>query len=293
MGRLRGWQATASLADKAAIGFGVVVVCLVALLSEPVQQLSPRPLDALAGLLLAMAVAALLLRRRFPATVTVVVLGLSVVWYSLGYGSRLIDGPALVAFYTLGTTGQRLRELAVGALAIGALVVAALAGEGNARAGIGGIGWAVAAILFGELVRSRRLLLEQYAQRAAEAEQERDAEAERLVTGERLRIARDVHDVLAHTLSVMTVQAGVATDAVDRDPGAVRSALAKVRTAGKEAMTEIRATVAVLRNAAPPTPPPPPASTGCPSWSRRRGSRGWRSTSRSTSTGWRWSVSLR
>jgi uncharacterized membrane protein YccC len=54
---------------QAAIVFGVVVVCLVAVLSEPARQRSPRPLDALAGLLLAMAVAALVFRRRFPATV--------------------------------------------------------------------------------------------------------------------------------------------------------------------------------------------------------------------------------
>jgi signal transduction histidine kinase len=246
------------LADWAAIAFGLAVLCLVALLSEPIRQSSPRSLDALAGLLLALAVAALLVRGRFPATVTVAVLGLSVLWYSLGYGSRLIDAPALVAFYTLGTTGHRVRELAVGGLAVGALVAAALAGEGNARAGIGGIGWAAAAILFGELVRSRHLLLVQYAQRAAEAEQERDAEAERRVAGERLRIARDVHDVLAHTVSVMTVQAGVAADAMDRDPGAARSALTRVRSAGKEAATEIRATVAVLRNAPPADADPTP-----------------------------------
>jgi hypothetical protein len=104
MTRPRAWLATASLADGAAIAFGLVVVCVVAVLSEPIRQSSPRSLDALAGLLLAMAVAALFVRRRFPATVTVAVLGLSVLWYSLGYGSRLIDGPALLAFYTLGTT---------------------------------------------------------------------------------------------------------------------------------------------------------------------------------------------
>jgi signal transduction histidine kinase len=280
----RARQATASLADWAAIAFGLAVLCLVALLSEPIRQSSPRSLDALAGLLLALAVAALLVRRRFPATVTVAVLGLSVLWYSLGYRSRLIDAPALVAFYTLGTTGHRVRELAVGGLAVGALAAAALAGEGNARAGIGGIGWAAAAILFGELVRSRHLLLAQYAQRAAEAEAERDAEAERRVAGERLRIARDVHDVLAHTVSVMTVQAGVAADAMDRDPGAARSALTKVRSAGKEAATEIRATVAVLRNAPPADADPTPGLDRLPELVEARGSRGWTSSSRSTST---------
>lgn len=258
MRRFRAWLATASLADRAAIGFGVVSVCVVLFLGEPIRNGPPRSLDALAVAILASAIALLLFRRRFPATVTVAILGLSIVWYTSGYTSRLIDAPSLVAFYTLGTTGDRVKQLGVGGLAVGALMVGVLAGEEDARIAIVGVGWTVAVILFGELVHSRRLLLEQYADRAAKAEAERDTEAERRVAEERLRIARDVHDVLAHTVSVMTVQAGVATDAADRDPGTVRSALARVRSAGKEAMTEIRATVAVLRGTAPaeiaPTP---------------------------------------
>jgi signal transduction histidine kinase len=77
------------------------------------------------------------------------------------------------------------------------------------------------------------------------------AEADRRIADERLRIARDVHDVLAHTVSVMTVQAGVAADVFERDPRSARSALSKVRAAGREALTEVRATVAVLRGARP------------------------------------------
>jgi signal transduction histidine kinase len=197
-------------------------------------------------------------RKRFPAVVTLAILGLSIVWYTTGHTSRLIDAPSLVAFYTIGTTGDRVKQVGVGGVAIGALMVGVLAGEEDARIAIVGMGWTVAVILFGEVVHSRRLLLEQYADRATRAEAERDAEAERRVSDERLRIARDVHDVLAHTVSVMTVQAGVATDAVDRDPGAVRSALARVRSAGKEATTELRATVAVLRGAVPAETAPTP-----------------------------------
>jgi signal transduction histidine kinase len=258
MTRLRARRATALPIDRAAIAFVVVVGCVVVLLGEPIRHGPPRSLDGFAAAILVTAVAVLFLRKRWPAAVTVAILGLSILWYTSGYTSRLIDGPALVAFYTLGTTGDRVRQLGVGGLAVGALLVGALVGQEDPRIAIVGVGWTVAVILFGELVHSRRLLLEQSAERAATAEAERDAEAERRVADERLRIARDVHDVLAHTVSVMTVQAGVAADAVDRDLAAVRSALAKVRSAGKEATTEVRATVAVLRGTAPVETTPTP-----------------------------------
>ena len=263
MTRLRAWQATALLADRAAIAFGLVVLGVYLVFSEPVRQSSPRALDGFAVFLLTTALAVLLVRRRYPATVSVTVVGLSILWYSVGYTSRLIDGPALVAFYTLGTTGQRLRELGVAGLAAAALLTGALAGEGNARAGIGGIGWVAAAILLGELVRGRRLLLEQYAERAATAEAERDAEAERRVADERLRIARDVHDVLAHTVSVMTVQAGVAADALDRDPEAVRPPWPRsARPDGRQRPRSGRRWRSCV-TPRPPTPPPRRVWTGC------------------------------
>jgi signal transduction histidine kinase len=121
----------------------------------------------------------------------------------------------------------------------------------SVRIALAGFGWIVTAMLFGELVHNRRLLLEQAAERAARERAETQAEADRRIADERLRIARDVHDVLAHTVSVMTVQAGVAADVFERDPRSARSALSKVRAAGREALTEVRATVAVLRGARP------------------------------------------
>lgn len=83
------------------------------------------------------------------------------------------------------------------------------------------MGYLVVATLFGEFVRNRRVMVKEYAERARHAE----AEVEQRVTQERMRIARDLHDVLAHTVSGMTVQAGVALGALERDPGAAREAL--------------------------------------------------------------------
>ena len=224
---------------------GVILVGLFVLAAKEPPSENAQPLDAWAAALFVAAVGVLVAAgRRYPATVTLVVLGLSVLWYTR-YTNRLMDIPATVGFYLLGTTGDRARQFGVGGFAVLLLLVAAATSDVELAAQ--SVGWTVAAILAGELVRSRRLLLEEYAARAAHAEAERDAEARRQVAQERLRIARDVHDVLAHTVSVMTVQAGVAADAVDRDPGAVRSALATLRSAGKDAMAEVRAIVAVLR----------------------------------------------
>jgi signal transduction histidine kinase len=109
-------------------------------------------------------------------------------------------------------------------------------------------GYVVMAVLFGEFIRNRQLLVDHLAERAERAE----ADAERRVVEERLRIARDIHDVLAHTVSVMTVQAEVAADAIDRDRDTVDTAVRAIKQAGREAMAEVRATVAVLRSGGDP-----------------------------------------
>jgi len=248
MTTLRTRLARAPLANLVAVALAVVLVGLYALTTDPVPAgRASRSIDGLAVVLFVAACAALLWRRRFPAAVALVTLVISYVWYTAEYTNRLVDVPTIAAYYWLGATGDRRRQLGIGGLTVAVQLVTALAEPEAAGLLLRGTGWTVAAILGGELVNSRRLLLDQYAKRASRAENERDAEAERRVAEERLRIARDVHDVLAHTVSVMTVQAGVAADALDRDAGRVRTALATIRSAGKEAMTEVRATVAVLR----------------------------------------------
>jgi signal transduction histidine kinase len=231
---------------------GLVLLGLFALFKKTPDETTPHSSDLLAGALLAATIALLLVSKRFPATVAATQVGLGVLWYSR-YTSRLIDVPTIVGFYVLGTTGDRRRQLLVGGATVALLLVGAAGDPSDAEISLEGAGWTVAAIVGGELVRSRRLLLGQYAERATRAEDERDTEAERRVASERLRIARDLHDVLAHTVSIMTVQAGVASDVVERggDRDTVRSALATLRSAGKEAMAEVRAAVAVLRGAGP------------------------------------------
>jgi signal transduction histidine kinase len=261
MEQVRAWLRGQSLAQRLAVAFGVLLVVLFGLSSDD----HPPPGDVrsfdvwAAAILGAACLIVLLLRRRFPGLVVVTVTALTTGWYFAGYTSGVINIAPLVAFYELGATGDRRRQIGIGALALSIPLVTILVfAPDQRRESLNAVGWPLAAMLAGEITRSRRLLLSEYAQKAAASEAEREAEAERRVAEERLRIARDVHDVLAHAVAVMTVQAGVAADAQERDPEAVKAALATIRSAGKEAMAEMRATVAVLRGGAQATTAPAP-----------------------------------
>jgi len=211
-----------------------------------------RSFDVGALVLLAAACGFVVLGRRAPAVAASGVLLLTLAWYQIGYTNRLVNVPYLVAFYLLGASGDRVKQLIVGGVAVTGSAVGILTSEEPATSAAAAVGWTLAAILFGELTHSRRALVAEYEARALRAEAERDAEAERRVAQARLEIARDLHDVLAHTVSVMTVQAGVARDALARGASGTAAALDTIRAAGGDAMSEIQALVAVLRDGSRP-----------------------------------------
>ncbi|WP_426185164.1 sensor histidine kinase [Microbacterium sp. TWP3-1-2b2] len=99
----------------------------------------------------------------------------------------------------------------------------------------------------GDAIRSRRAYIEQITQRAVQAEQTREAEASRRVAEDRLRIARDLHDAVAHQISVINLHAGVASRAIDEDPDAARAALTTVSTAARRVLGEIGDLLSTLR----------------------------------------------
>ena len=233
-------------ADRLALGFAATVIVLAAASTDnPAAGMTQRDLDGWAVLLLAAAGALLLGGRRFPGAVALAVLAVSLLWYGTGYTSGLVNVTTLVAFYCLGSSRGRWRTFVVPGVAVVALLVGMVVfGDETVGSGLTAAGYVLMAVLFGQFVRNRQLLVGQLADRAARAE----SDAERRVVEERLWIARDIHDVLAHAVSAMTVQAEVAADALDRDHGAVRAAVQAIREAGREAMGNVRATVAVLRS---------------------------------------------
>lgn len=96
-------------------------------------------------------------------------------------------------------------------------------------------------------------------ERAERAERTREEEARRRVAEERLRIARDLHDVVAHHIALVNVQAGVASHVMDKRPDQAKEALAHVREASRSALNELRATVGLLRQTGDPEAPTEPA----------------------------------
>jgi signal transduction histidine kinase len=104
-----------------------------------------------------------------------------------------------------------------------------------------------APLLLGAAVRNRRDYLEALVDRAETAERTRDEEARRRVGEERLRIARDVHDVVAHAMVAINVQAGVGAHLLDRDPERARRTLEDIKKVSGEALADLRSTLGMLR----------------------------------------------
>ncbi|MEO3750873.1 histidine kinase [Streptomyces sp. B6B3] len=208
--------------------------------------------DWFSWLVLGGSLAGLLVYRLRPVLAAVVTGAGVAVWTLYGHIGELLNLPVMIALYSVAERGGRRRTVRTAVVAsVASGIVAVVSGQEEGRpfpSPVMEMIWPLVPLLLGEVVRGRRELTAYYAERARRAERERELEAARRVRAERVRIAREVHDIVAHTVSAMTVQAGVALDALDRRPELARSALRQVRASGREAVRELRATVTVLRD---------------------------------------------
>lgn len=160
-------------------------------------------------------------------------------------------GPML-ALYSFAVYSKRRRSGLIGLLAAGVVIaVPVFALSSSVRWVAETVGYFVllaAAALFGDAERNRREYVAEVERRAADAERTREEEALRRVDEERIRIAREVHDIVAHSLSIVTVQASAAQALLDQgNTGGARDSIQNVRTTGKEALAELRSMLDVLR----------------------------------------------
>jgi signal transduction histidine kinase len=118
--------------------------------------------------------------------------------------------------------------------------------------------------LLGDSARWRRVYYQALEERARRLEQERDAQAKVAAAAERARIARELHDVVAHNVSVIVVQADGAAYALGSSPQRAADALAAISATGRRALAELRSLLGVLHNSAPPDPSSGPAPTLAP-----------------------------
>jgi signal transduction histidine kinase len=257
--RRRWWRRRPpALVGDAVFGVIVTAVLLVGSLGEahPV-----RPEDAAAGapvpptaayLLVVVAGLALIWRRRRPLPVFVVSLAAVLAYSAFGYvnGSALLA--PMVALYTVVAAGNLSRSLLTGGIALVSLtaVESTLGPFGPLGGPATVLPFEIAASVFlGLAVANRRAYVAEAEARAERAEHTREEEARRRVDAERLRIARELHDVVAHTMATINVQATAAAQLLTDRPAQAAEAVQAIRGASKQGLRELRAILNVLRHA--------------------------------------------
>jgi signal transduction histidine kinase len=217
---------------------------------------APSHLDALAYALLALGPAALLVRRHHPRAVLAFVFGVSLVYVALGY----VQGPnylsLLFAVLAAAQAGDRIaaRVALVAGWVVFLWLPAArgITGAPTVLSALAITAWLLVVLAGAEGMRVRR-------ERAAEVRRARELQADRQADEERLRIARELHDVLAHSISLINVQSGVALHLIDEQPEQARTALAAINDASAEALREVRSVLGVLRGTGEQPPRAPTA----------------------------------
>ncbi|MFE2309297.1 sensor histidine kinase, partial [Streptomyces sp. NPDC059411] len=254
------------LATDAVLALGALVSMVVGSFASPHGAHGPtfgtRTPATFSLFLMVLGAAALVFRRRRPRVVLAVTIGLSLLELTSGEPRAPVAMCAVIALYTLASRTDRPTTWRVGVLTMAGLTgVAMLSGPlpWYAQENIGIFAWTGMAAAAGDAVRSRRAFIDAIRERAERAERTRDEEARRRVAEERLRIARDLHDVVAHHIALVNVQAGVAAHVMDKRPDQAKEALAHVRDASRSALNELRATVGLLRQSGDPEAPTEPA----------------------------------
>uniref|UniRef100_UPI00140AC930 sensor histidine kinase n=1 Tax=Streptomyces sp. YIM 98790 TaxID=2689077 RepID=UPI00140AC930 len=209
-------------------------------------------LDQVAYVLMLTGALALAVRNRWPVPVLLISTGCMLVYHLRDFPGNAGVVPLLVALYTAVRFGYR-RLAIVPALAMAVAIAKDAGGLGGVPAENASretfllVGWLVAAAVFGEVARQRSAYIRQVEERAAEAERTREEVARRRAGEERLRIARELHDSLTHSISVIKVQAGVAVHLARKRGEEVPPSLLAIQEASGDALRELRATLEVLR----------------------------------------------
>lgn len=234
------------------LGIAVTLVIALVISAEYGGQQGP---DLLAYLFACGFGVLMLARRRYPVLILVISMFLLFAYYTLGYPAIGLAVPVAAALYSAAEQGHMTAAVVVGLLllvvstyfrldeveSLAYLLVYEL---------VSTVALMAAAVALGDGARTRRALRAEQVQTARLIEQEHALRAEQRVQAERMRVARDLHDTIGHSISVISLHADVAREAICRDDDQARQALAQIRATTSEAMRELRATVKVLRNPA-------------------------------------------
>jgi signal transduction histidine kinase len=248
----------------ALIALGAGVVQIVGTVLAARHQPDAEPLDAAAYALIAAGSASLAVRRRWPVLVLVAAFAATFGYNWLGYPGGPVWISLIVAFFTVVASGRRVA--AYTALAAGYVLGVWLEPLAHDKPGpslvqaLGLAAWLLALAAVSEVVRYRRQLREAARRQAVEVRRGELEATRRRASEERLDIARELHDVLAHGISMINVQAGVALELMDEQPEQARTALATIKQASKDALVEVQAVLGALRQSGEPAATAPTPS---------------------------------
>jgi signal transduction histidine kinase len=237
----------------------VLIVALV-LVIDAALSAQGKPLGVVNVLCAFVACAPLALRRHvsFPVMAPLIVGGVILALWQLHPANTVVVIP-MVALFELALNGDRRRSLWM-SLAIVPCVVVSVIPFASGFSHVAGIvirniALVLLAIAAGEVIRSRRVSEQRLVETA-------EQETLRRVGEERLHIAREIHDVVAHAMTAINVQAGVAAHLLERDPGQAYDALRNIKHTSGAALTDLRSTLEVLRDPSAAAPLGPPAGLG-------------------------------
>jgi signal transduction histidine kinase len=203
-----------------------------------------------------------LLRRRYPLGVLLVLLLAAWVHTLLGAPLLAADVMLLLAVFNVATRHRWWVSLAGATATVGWVLFSVVPRLDDLFLDVGQLGVLVVVTFWvwtwGVLVRVRRLHMAGLSERAEQAERERETNARFAVAEERTRIAREIHDIVAHSLSVMVLLSDGAASKVESDPGLAKTSMLHVRDTGRASLTDMRRMLGVLRDAEPGVHAPQP-----------------------------------
>jgi signal transduction histidine kinase len=216
--------------------------------SEPMASGLPRGTLALGYALALLHTLPLAVRRRFPGAVVGISVASGLAFAAIGLPPFFLGPAMLVAVYSVAAYGSRWVALAGLAVAeVGLVAVQLTPGKHDDLTLVVFMGILAVAWLLGQFAHNYRAYAARLEERTAELERAREELARRAVAEERLRLARELHDVVAHAMSVIAVQSGVGAHVADSQPEEVGRSLAAIEATSRAALTELRRLLGVLR----------------------------------------------
>ena len=242
--RLRAWTDTLVAIDAAVALAAMALSWAVLAGSRADWPAASRDPDLLAAVLVVVVNATIALRRRAVGAALAIALVGGTLYAARQYPPMASPAVPLIVYMAATRLDARQSRLVLIVAAVVSWVATTIAAGATDP---GGVVYVAGSWLLGHYVRTRRLLVAELEQRATYLERQREEQARRAVAEERLRIARELHDVLAHTMSVVAVQAGTGRLVGADQPDAAIDALAAVETTARSAMDEMRQILTVLR----------------------------------------------